>query len=105
MRIRELGELAGTFNRMTEELQGRFRSMELERDEMQTLIDCMGEAVVALTEDARILTANQAAIDLLAKVNRLREPKPEIKPVGRQRQRSSIRRRSAHGEFAVSQFE
>jgi two-component system phosphate regulon sensor histidine kinase PhoR len=65
VRIRELGELAGTFNRMTEELQGRFRSMELERDEMQTLIDCMGEAVLALTEDARILRANQAAIDLL----------------------------------------
>jgi signal transduction histidine kinase len=32
---------------------------------MQTLIDCMGEAVLALTEDARVLTANQAAIDLL----------------------------------------
>jgi signal transduction histidine kinase len=63
--IRELGELAGTFNRMTEELQGRFRSLEVERDEMQTLIDCMGEAVLALTEDARILRANQAAIDLL----------------------------------------
>ncbi|MGW8265930.1 MAG: ATP-binding protein [Longimicrobiales bacterium] len=63
--VRELGELTGAFNRMTEELHGRFRSLEGERDEMQTLIDCMGEAVLALTEDARILRANQAAIDLL----------------------------------------
>ena len=65
IRIRELGELAGTFNRMTEELQGRFRSLEMERDEMQALIDCMGEAVLALTEDGRVLRANQAAVALL----------------------------------------
>ncbi len=65
IRPRELRELAGTFNRMTEELAARYRALEAERNEMQTLIDCMGEAVIALTEDARILTANQAAIDLL----------------------------------------
>lgn len=65
IRIRELGELAGTFNRMTEELQGRFRSLEMERDEMQALIDCMGEAVLALTKDGRVLRANQAAVALL----------------------------------------
>ncbi len=64
-RVRELGELAGTFNRMTEELEDRYRSLLAERDEMQGLIDCMGEAVLALTEDARVLRANQAAIDLL----------------------------------------
>ncbi len=32
---------------------------------MQALIDCMGEAVIALTEDARVLRTNRAAIDLL----------------------------------------
>jgi signal transduction histidine kinase len=64
-RVRELRELAGTFNRMTEELDERYRSLIAERDEMQGLIDCMGEAVLALTEDARVLRANQAAIDLL----------------------------------------
>jgi len=63
--IRELGELAGTFNRMTEELHGRYQSLEVERDEMQALIDCMGEAVLALTKDGRVLRANQAASDLL----------------------------------------
>ncbi len=65
VRVKELADLAGTFNRMTEELAVRFRSLEAERNEMQTLIDCMGEAVIALTDDARILTANKAAIDLL----------------------------------------
>jgi signal transduction histidine kinase len=62
---REVTELTTTFNRMAEELEDRYRSLESERDEMQALIDCMGEAVLALTEDARVLRANQAAIDLL----------------------------------------
>ena len=65
MAVKELRDLAGTFNRMTDELASRFRSLQTERDEMQTLIDCMGEAVIALTEDARVLTANKAAISLL----------------------------------------
>jgi two-component system phosphate regulon sensor histidine kinase PhoR len=64
-RVREIRELAGTFDRMAEELQDRYRSLVSERDEMQALIDSMGEAVLALTEDARVLRANQAAIDLL----------------------------------------
>jgi len=50
---------------MTEELATRFNGMESERDEMQALIDCIGEAVVSLTDDGRVLRANQAAIDLL----------------------------------------
>ena len=65
MGVKELDELAGTFNRLVEELEGRFRSLEVERDEMQALIDCMGEAVIALTDDARVLRTNQAAIELL----------------------------------------
>ena len=65
LRTREVRELASTFDRMAEELEDRYRSLESERDEMQALIDCMGEAVLALTEDARVLRANQAAVDLL----------------------------------------
>ena len=63
--VKELDELGGTLNRLTEELESQFRSLEQERDEMQALIDCMGEAVIALTEDARVLRTNRAAIDLL----------------------------------------
>jgi len=65
IRTSELRELAEAFNRMTEELAVRFQAMETERDEMQALIDCIGEAVISLTEDGRVLRANQAAINLL----------------------------------------
>jgi signal transduction histidine kinase len=63
--IGEMDDLAGTFNRLSEELESRYRFLEGERDEMQALIDCMGEAVIALTDDARILRTNRAAIELL----------------------------------------
>lgn len=65
IQIKELDELADTFNRLSEELLNRYRSLEGERDEMQALIDCMGEAVLALTEDGRVLRTNRAAIELL----------------------------------------
>jgi len=65
IRIQELDDLAGTFNRMSEELQTQVGTMVVERDEMQALIDCMGEAVIALGEDARVLHTNRAAIELL----------------------------------------
>jgi two-component system, OmpR family, phosphate regulon sensor histidine kinase PhoR len=65
LRIREVDELAAAFNRLADELRVRYRALEGERDEMQALIDCMGEAVIALTEDARVLRANKAAVELL----------------------------------------
>jgi two-component system phosphate regulon sensor histidine kinase PhoR len=65
IRIREVDELAEAFNRLADELRVRYRALEGERDEMQALIDCMGEAVIALTEDARVLKANKAAVELL----------------------------------------
>jgi two-component system, OmpR family, phosphate regulon sensor histidine kinase PhoR len=65
IRIREVDDLADAFNRLADELRVRYRALEGERDEMQALIDCMGEAVIALTEDARVLRANKAAVDLL----------------------------------------
>ncbi len=65
IRVGELDDLAEVFNRLSEELLGRFRSLEGERDEMQALIDCMGEAVIALSSDGSVLRTNRAAIDLL----------------------------------------
>ncbi|MDX1567123.1 MAG: ATP-binding protein [Longimicrobiales bacterium] len=64
-RIRELDELAGAFNRMTEELQAQMSELGRQRDRMQALIDSMAEGVLALTEDARILRTNEAARELL----------------------------------------
>lgn len=65
IRVKEVDDLADAFNRLAEELRVRYRTLEGERDEMQALIDCMGEAVIALTEDARVLRANKAAVELL----------------------------------------
>ena len=64
-RVAELHDLAGAFNRLTEELQTRLSELSRERDEMQALIDCMAEGVIALTEDARVLRMNRAAKALL----------------------------------------
>ncbi len=76
-RVRELDELALAFNRLTDELQARLQELGRERDEMQALIDCMAEGVVALTDDARILRTNRAARELLG----FAEP-PLFAPVG-----------------------
>jgi signal transduction histidine kinase len=43
----------------------RLRALESERDEMQALIDWIGEAVVALSEEGEVLRTNRAAVDLL----------------------------------------
>jgi two-component system phosphate regulon sensor histidine kinase PhoR len=64
-RVAELDELAVAFNRLTEELQGRLSELARERDEVRVLIDSMAEGVIALTEEARVVRCNRAAIDLL----------------------------------------
>ena len=64
-RVKELDDLALGFNRLADELQARLGELSRERDEMQALIDCMAEGVVALTKDARILRMNRAARQLL----------------------------------------
>lgn len=43
----------------------RLRALEAERDEYQALIDWIGEAVIALSRDGRVLRTNRAAINLL----------------------------------------
>jgi len=63
--VPELDDLALAFNRLTEELQTRLSELGRERDEMQALIDCMAEGVVALTDDACVLGVNKAARALL----------------------------------------
>ena len=45
--------------------QRRLRSLEGERDELQALINWIGEAVVALSGDGKVLRTNPAAVNLL----------------------------------------
>lgn len=63
--VSELRDVAVAFNRLSDELQARLTDLAAERDEMQTLIDCMAEGVVALTEDGRVLRTNRTARALL----------------------------------------
>ena len=63
--VSELRDVSVAFNRLTEELRERMSELERDHDEMQTLIDCMAEGVVALTEDARVLRTNRAARSML----------------------------------------
>lgn len=76
-RVHELDEVALAFNRLADELQARLNELGRERDEMQALIDCMAEGVVALTDDARILRTNRSAREILG----LPDP-PLYSPVG-----------------------
>ena len=64
-RVAELNDLSAAFNRLTDELQARLAELGRERDEMQTLIDCMAEGVIALTSDARLLRMNRTARSFL----------------------------------------
>jgi len=64
-RISEMEELAGAFNRMADELQARLSELAGERDEMEALVDCIAEGVIALTADGRIQRVNPAAAELL----------------------------------------
>jgi signal transduction histidine kinase len=64
-RIAELHEVSVAFNRLTDELRDRLAELGRERDGMETLIDCMAEGVVALTEDGRLLRTNRTARAML----------------------------------------
>ena len=64
-RIGEIQDVSIAFNKLTDELRARLNELERERDGMETLIDCMAEGVVALTEDGRLLRTNRTARALL----------------------------------------
>jgi two-component system, OmpR family, phosphate regulon sensor histidine kinase PhoR len=64
-RVAELQDVAAAFNRLTDEIQARLSDLGRERDEMATLIDCMAEGVIALTDDGRILRINRSARAML----------------------------------------
>ena len=64
-KVTELQDVADAFNALTTELQSRFTELGHEREETQTLIDCMAEGVIALSEDARVVRMNRSARALL----------------------------------------
>jgi two-component system phosphate regulon sensor histidine kinase PhoR len=64
-RVVELNDVAQAFNRLSDQLKARLSELGRERDEMQALIDCMAEGVIALDEEGRLLRTNRTARALL----------------------------------------
>lgn len=70
----ELGGLARTINRMSDELETLVSALAEERDRFEAVLEGMSEAVVALDAGRRVSLANRAAVGLLE----MNEP-----PIGR----------------------
>lgn len=61
----ELGGLAGSLNRLSEQLEQRLAALTTERDRFEAVLDGMSEAVIAVDQGHRITLLNRAAEVLL----------------------------------------
>ncbi len=61
----ELGRLAGSFNRLADDLDRTVGELASERDRLQTILDGMSDAVLALDARDEIVLVNDAAMQLL----------------------------------------
>ncbi len=66
----EVQALAGSFNRLEEDLRRAMRRLAKERDRFRTALSNMDEAVFALGRTGRIKLANRAALELLRKTDK-----------------------------------
>ncbi len=64
-RVTELARLGSAANRARGELEEQVATVSRERDKLAQLMDEVGEGLMALTDDARILRINPAARELL----------------------------------------
>jgi two-component system, OmpR family, phosphate regulon sensor histidine kinase PhoR len=61
----ELGRLAGSFNELVGELDQTLKNLAGERDRLETILEGMTEALLALDPDDRVTHVNRAAMTLL----------------------------------------
>jgi two-component system phosphate regulon sensor histidine kinase PhoR len=61
----EFGGLAGSINRVSEELERTLKQLAAERDLFETVIQSMDEAVLAVDAERRIIAVNRSARELL----------------------------------------
>ena len=61
----EIGSLSETMNQMAIELQERIRKMTKQRNELEAVLTSMLEGVIAVDNDERIISMNQAAGEML----------------------------------------
>ncbi len=62
---REVGELAAALNTMARTLRDRFDTIVRQRNELQTILASMAEAIVVIDEHRKIVTINSSACTLL----------------------------------------
>ncbi len=61
----ELGHLAGSFNELVGELDHTLQNLTAERGRLETILEGMTEALLALDPEDRVTHVNRAAVDLL----------------------------------------
>ena len=61
----ELGKIAGSFNQLADDVDMMVAKLALERDRLETILESMSEAVVALDESRQITLANRSALELM----------------------------------------
>lgn len=69
----EIGDLAHSFNRMSEELQRHTIALEAEAARVQAILSSIADGVIVCDMDGRIIMRNQAARDLVGKRDYLEE--------------------------------
>jgi two-component system phosphate regulon sensor histidine kinase PhoR len=70
----EIAHVASALDKTARKLEDGFRAVESSRQTLETLLNSMQEAVIALAEDGRVLWANQRMERLLPSGIRLSEP-------------------------------
>lgn len=100
--IRELQEFREAFDEMAETMTERTRTLESERNGAQALIDYMGEGVLSLTGDGRILRANEAAVALLG-IPRPHAP-AHVRTLGTNPALRSLLEQAVDGPFSSKEF-
>ena len=61
----EIGRLAGSFNRLADELESTMATLAVERGQLEAILDSMSEAVLVLDERLRVLLVNPETERLL----------------------------------------
>jgi two-component system, OmpR family, phosphate regulon sensor histidine kinase PhoR len=70
----EIAHVASALDKTARKLEDGFRAVENSRQTLETLLNSMQEAVIAVSQDSRVLWANQRMERLLPSGVRLREP-------------------------------
>ncbi len=61
----EFGKIAGSINKMAEDLELAFSELAKERNQLHTVLESMNDGVLAVDEDRKVTLVNSAAIKLL----------------------------------------